>query len=558
MRPRNVPKEGIMHLSKRCRRAVGLSLAVLLMMSVPSGCATVAERLAGTDGRALESRAYEARRITLADVPTPKSQSSTDESSGITTVAFEEREEALPLFAPPVAESALAAEELAVAEATSPTSGTYPIDLPTTLRLAGANNLQIAFAAEQVQAALAREDRADVLWVPSLRAGLIYNYHTGPIQDTVGKVVDVDRGSLFVGGGIGIGNSPLTGPAGGPRMFVDLSLVDALFEPLAARQRVWSAQANQTAAFNDTLLEATFAYISLWRASSSVAIAEEAVTNAEELARLTGEYARTGQGLQADADRARAELQSRQRTLLESKEAVAITSAELARILRLDPATRLVPVETVPVPLHLVDGSTDVYELIGQAQASRPELTASNAAIQETWYRTRQEHWRPWMPHLYAGMSGGSFGGGTGSNMDNFGGRADFDLAAIWQVENLGLGNSARHREQESLNRQAHLTRSRLADQIAMEVTQAHQRILFRAEQIHAAEAQVRSATEALILNLEGIQGGVLRPIEIQQAIGALASARQAYLDAVMDYNQAQFALLRALGQTPRTDAAVE
>jgi outer membrane protein len=206
-------------------------------------------------------------------------------------------------------------------------------------------------------------------------------------------------------------------------------------------------------------------------------------------------------------------------------------------------------VETAPVPLHVVDRGVDVHELIGQALASRPELAASNAAIQETWYRTRQEHWRPWMPHLYAGMSGGGFGGGTGSSIEDFGGRADFDLAAIWQVENLGLGNAARRREQESLNRQAHLARSQLADQIAMEVTQAHQRILFRAEQIDVAEAQVRSATEALKLNLEGIQGGVLRPIEIQQAIGALASARQSYLDAVMDYNQSQFALLRALGQ---------
>jgi outer membrane protein TolC len=545
-------------LSKRCRRATGLSLVVSLMVAVLSGCATVAERLAGKDARAPGTQSYEARRITFADVATPKSQASTDESSEIATVAFDEQDEALPLFARPIAEPALATEKLAAAEATSPTSGTYPIDLPTTLRLAGANNLQIAFAAERVQAALAREDRADILWVPSVRAGLVYNYHSGPIQDTAGKVIDVDRGSLFVGGGVGIGTSPLNGPAGGPRMFVDLSLVDALFEPLAARQNVRTAQANQTAAFNDTLLEATFAYIGLLRASAMVNVAEEAVTNAEELARLTGNYARTGQGLQADADRARAELQSRQRTLLESKEAVAITSAELARILRLDPATRLVPVETVPVPLHLVDRNSDVYELIGQAQASRPELVATNAAIQETWYRTRQERWRPWMPHLYAGMSGGSFGGGTGSNMDNFGGRADFDLAAIWQVENLGLGNAARRREQESLNRQAHLTRDRLADQIATEVTQAHQRILFRVQQIDAAEAQVRSATEALQLNLEGIQGGVLRPIEIQQAIGALANARQAYLDAIMDYNQAQFALVRALGQPPQTEAAVE
>lgn len=50
-------------------------------------------------------------------------------------------------------------------------------------------------------------------------------------------------------------------------------------------------------------------------------------------------------------------------------------------------------------------------------------------------------------------------------------------------------------------------------------------------------------------LNLESIRGGALRPMEIQQAIGALASSRTQYLDAVIDCNVAQFQMLRAIGQ---------
>ena len=52
-------------------------------------------------------------------------------------------------------------------------------------------------------------------------------------------------------------------------------------------------------------------------------------------------------------------------------------------------------------------------------------------------------------------------------------------------------------------------------------------------------------------LNLDGIRGGVLRPIEIQQAIGALSSSRSQYLDAVIDYNVAQLQMLRAIGRPP-------
>ncbi|MBI2478360.1 MAG: hypothetical protein HYV60_06880, partial [Planctomycetia bacterium] len=99
--------------------------------------------------------------------------------------------------------------------------------VPTALGLAGANNLQIAFAVERVQQAVARLDQADVLWVPSLNAGVIYNNHAGRIQATEGDVIEVSRNSLFVGAGAGLGNAPLNGGSGGPaRLFVDLPLVD--------------------------------------------------------------------------------------------------------------------------------------------------------------------------------------------------------------------------------------------------------------------------------------------------------------------------------------------
>ena len=105
------------------------------------------------------------------------------------------------------------------------------------MRLAGANNLQIALAVERVNQAVARSDAADVLWIPSLNAGVVYNQQSGRIQATEGDIIDTTRNSVFVGGGAGVANAPLNGGSGGPaRMFVDLSLVDALFEPLAARQ----------------------------------------------------------------------------------------------------------------------------------------------------------------------------------------------------------------------------------------------------------------------------------------------------------------------------------
>jgi outer membrane protein TolC len=428
----------------------------------------------------------------------------------------------------------------------------YPIDLPTALRLAGANNLQIAMAVERVREAQARMNAASALWIPSFNAGLIYNKHDGKIQDTRGDVVDVSRNALFVGGGPVIGMSPLNGASNGPaRLFVDLSLADVLFEPLAVRQVVAAADANQVATFNDTLLEVSYAYVALVRAQAQTAIAEEAVKNAETLARITADFSRAGAGLEADAQRARAELGGRRRALAATREDVGVASAELARLVRLDPSVTLLPAEDQPVPVSLVGEHEPLRALIEMAMTSRPELDRNEALVEETWLRLKAEQLRPWIPNLYAGVSAGGFGGGRGSFMGNFGDRSDFDAAAIWQLQNLGFGNAARQRRQGSLHRQAHLAAEQIRDIIAADVARAYHRVQARRQQIDAAGPQVTAAAKALQLNFDGIRGAELRPIEAQQAIGALATARGQYIDAVLDYNRAQLELLRALGQPP-------
>jgi len=435
----------------------------------------------------------------------------------------------------------------------------FPIDLPSALQLAGANNLQIALARERVNQAAARAAAANALWIPSISAGAVYNNHAGRIQGTEGEILEVSRNSLFVGGGAVFGNSPANGGASGPaRMFVDLSLADTIFEPLAARQLVRATAADRTATFNDTLLQVAATYLALARAQTRMRITEEAVANADELARITGEFAKSGHGLQADADRAIVEAASRRRDVFQAQEDLAVLSANLARLLRLDPTVRLQAVDETPVPLEFIDQSLPLETLIGQAIAARPEITSADAQRDAAWYRRRQEQLRPWMPHLYAGASGGGFGGGEGSDVTNFSDRADFDVAAIWQFENLGFGNAARQREQQSLHRQANLEIQQVRELIAAEVAQAYQRVQFRQRQIDVSRPQVESAQQAVRLNLEGIRGGVLRPIEIQQAIGALASSRTQYLDAVTDYNVAQLQTLRAIGRPPEMAAGAD
>jgi outer membrane protein TolC len=331
--------------------------------------------------------------------------------------------------------------------------------------------------------------------------------------------------------------------------------VDAYFEPLAARQVTRAVQSDHSAVFNDTLLAATIAYLDLVRAQSEHAIAEYAVNQAQELARIADDQARTGRGLPADAERARAELSSRRRLRSSARERVQVVSAELARILRLEAGVVLFATDVQPMPVEVIDTHAAVLGLIALAWAARPELARQSWTANAAAQRVQQETLRPWVPNLHVGLTTGGFGGGAGEFFGDFSDRSDFDALLVWEFQNLGLGNRARRQEQESIQRQAHLEYARLRDIVAAEVVQAYEQVHYRREQIDEAKLQMRAAAEALPLNFTGILAAELRVIEAQQAISALADAQSDYVAAITDYNRAQFTLLRAIGRPPGSAA---
>ena len=553
---------------KRIRTAISLTVIGATMFS---GCASTSkDRLA--DRQKLAPHRKTRIQTAAVDAIHDSPQAPTDhlprgglgnQTNVLRTVAHvDEPVESQELLVPPVpsaiepsADNPTTVENAAAGSnmASRPSPESMPIDLPTALRLAGANHLQIALARERIREAAARLDQANVLWVPSANVGMGYNRHDGRIQDTRGDVFDVSRQSFYLGGGPAIGSgAPLSGGASGPaRMFVDLSLSDVFFQPLVSRQAVRANQFESAATFNDSLLQVALLYQELVRAQMQVEIATEAVHYAEELSRLTENFALAGEGLEADAQRARAELEQRRAERAVAQERVQVVSAEIVRMLRLDPSVALVAVDPLPLPLDLLPDSVPVEELVGQSLTRRPELAQHQSRVAETLEQIRQEQWRPWLPHLFVGYAGAGFGGGPNRFMGDFGGRGDFDALAIWEWKNFGMGNRALRQERESQHRQAHLQYEWLRDQIIAEVSQAYYRSTYRREQIEHARRQVAAAAEAVPLNFNGIRDRQLRPIEAQQAIVALAAARSLYLASVIDYNQAQLELLRAIGEPP-------
>jgi outer membrane protein TolC len=419
------------------------------------------------------------------------------------------------------------------------------IDLPTALQLADGNNVQVALAREQIRQAWAKVDGAKALWLPSVRVGADYNKHEGQIQDIRGQVFPLSRGNFYTGLGAGV---PAAASPSVPGLYANFHLADALFQPLAARQAAGARQQAAVAATNDVLLKVSLAYLELLRTAQDWTIAVEASENSRQLVQLTSAYASSGQGLQADADRARTEYLIRRNDTLRTTEARQVASARLAQLLRLDATVELTPFDPRTVPIDLVSPETPVGELVAQGLSARPELAESRFLVGQAVQKMRRERFAALIPSVVLGASYGGFGGAPGGALNNYAQRMDADVIAYWELRNMGRGDLAARNETRSLVRQANVQQMATMDLVAREVAEAWFQITARHQQIAAAQEAVEAALASHQRNLERIRGVQGLPIEVLQSNQALAQARREYLRAVIDYNTAQFTLYRALG----------
>jgi outer membrane protein TolC len=318
------------------------------------------------------------------------------------------------------------------------------------------------------------------------------------------------------------------------------------------------------AARNNALLEVALAYFDVQQARGQLAAtldmqakAEELVTRVTSLAKaLTPEI---------EIDRARALLADVKQQVATAQYAWRASSARLVRILRLHPSSVVLPNEPPHLQIMLIPPGTVVDELVAVGLTSRPELAAHRALVEATLERLRQEKLRPLIPSLVLQgrnspgnlFNGDIFGAGRNDQMDTWGGRFDMDVAAIWTLNNLGMGNITAVRERKAEEHAAVLQLFDLQDQVAQEVVQAHAQLEQRAAQVAEAEMAVKEALVTFNGNLIGItqvrtagdfQLLVNRPQEAVAALQQLGRAYDGYYVTINGYNRAQFQLYHALG----------
>jgi outer membrane protein TolC len=425
------------------------------------------------------------------------------------------------------------------------------IDLTVALRLAGVDNPTINLAREQVREALADLLGARSLLLPTVNVGGNYHLHNGILQSSSGGLRNLNSQSLYLGAGAAaVGSGSAAFP--GVRLFAHLG--DAVYEPLAARQRVSARRSDAQAVQNHTLLEVSVAYLDLVEAEARLEILRQGETDVDEVVRVTKSFADRGQGRQGDADRTAARAELLRQELRQAEGEVAVTSARLCELLNLDPSMRLRTPGGAILPVRLIPEDTNLEMLVTEGVRNRPELVARSAEILEAQLRVRQEQVRPWVPLVSVGYSGGAFGGGSNLATSDFGpmkGRSDFDVYAVWTVQNMGFGNRARVRRADGVVGQSIASYDRELNQVRREVSEALAQARAAARQMELSTASVANATQGFKLETERIQMGQGRPIEVLDSFNQLLTARQELVRAVIEFNTAQFRLYVAVGSSP-------
>jgi outer membrane protein TolC len=433
------------------------------------------------------------------------------------------------------------------------------------LKLAGVQNPEILLARERVALAVAERQLAAAQILPTINLGTNFDAHTGPLQQSTGAILKVNRSALYLGLGA---NAVGSGTVNIPGIVWNGNVSETLFAALVSKQVVRGREFASLAVRNDVLLRVAVGYVELLRAEGRRAVNAQTREEAREVARLTAAYARTGQGRQADADRAATELDRRNTEVLQAEGEVLTASARLAQLLDLDPAVRLHATDGWVVPAPVVPDPIPLPELIAIALLQRPELKERRAVIAEALLTLQGARVLPFAPNVILGYSAGTFGGGSnlvaegipqangtvlqGPRFGRFGGRDDFDAVLFWSLRNLGVGNLALVRLAQSGLRSSYLQEVAVLDRVRAEVAEAYARTHARFAQITVTERAVQAGARAFREDLARIvKGRVGLPIEVLDSLRLLGRARQDYLDAISDYNRAQFELYVALGQPP-------
>ena len=420
------------------------------------------------------------------------------------------------------------------------------LDLATTLRLIDERNTDLAIAIEKIHQAEIASKQAWYQWLPTVRAGFGYAEQKGPLQFTDGTISEIERTADSAGLGVAHTGSGI--PAH-PGVSLEVNLADAIYSPKVAKQNQRAAEADKEEARFLKMIEGVNAYYKLVLAAKSVELHEEALSEATALADTTSQFAKAGEGLEADADRAAVEQMLRKYRLESARYQQIAASGHLATLLKLPTYEVLNPDTATLVPLTIYQEKPAVEESVQLALKNRPAIEALAARFEAKKLQTEREKRGVFIPKLGAGYSYGEFGKEGDFSSGIYEEREDTFVYLYWSLDNLGLGNQAALQLRESEARQLELRIQQIEVNMSIKVQAAIAELETTRSQLDILREGLKRARNGYQLSRKRIFENQGLPLEVLDAFKSLAEIEMLYARTIAKFNASQLFLLGATGK---------
>ncbi|HLH52620.1 MAG TPA: TolC family protein [Verrucomicrobiae bacterium] len=419
----------------------------------------------------------------------------------------------------------------AAAEETNATE--HVIDLPTALRLAGAQNLDVQIAREQLNQAQASKQSAMEQFFPWIAPGISYHRRDGLAQAVPSGVISDAHFQSY---------SP------GVTLGAQVTVGDAIYNSLAAKQLAHASSYALESQRQLAVFAAAQGYFELVKAQALLAVVREAIQISEDYQQQLRAGVAAGVAFRGDELRVQTQTEQYRISLEQALEQARVAGVNLATLLHLDSTVELVPRDNGMNAILLFSTNSAMGSLVERALRTRPELKESQAMVAAAMDTKKGALYGPLVPSLGAQIFGGGIGGGPDSGRSTFGAEGDYAVGVSWRIGPGGVFDSGRINSSKARLAAARLDGAKLKDAIVADVVSSLTRLNSTAAQVQLARKNLSTAAETLDLMRQRKEFGVGIVLETIQAQQALTQARSAYVTALAEQNKAQYALNHAVG----------
>ena len=403
-----------------------------------------------------------------------------------------------------------------------------PIDITTVLKLAGSNNLDVALINARYELAKAEQLKAKEWLLPTVSPGVLLTSYNGVAQATDGTFVDVDKNSFW----------------GGVNVAADWDIGNMAYSYLAAKQNVESVGYEQMMQRNRTNVAAVRCYFDLGAAQGKLVALGKVGEKAEEIVAQISLQFEQGIIYKSDLLLAKANLNHIKIEISKAESAIMVKSHALLALLNISDNVQLIVTDSLLVPVNLVDTSKVDFNL---ALDKRPELKVHTSNVEGLNISRKSETTGLLLPKLNFGLNTGPFG----PYFSPIGNEFNYYLGAKWDIPLGVLFYGGARKQYDALIKIEQVKLDQAKNKIRREIQDEEMNLVTSKARMKLAESAVGFGREALNQSMERQKIGTAIPLEVLKAQEQMMQAELDLIDAVSQYNKAQYSLYIALGNNP-------